>query len=57
METLDKQDNLFAQDWITTFVSTGDLLRRDATPFAPTLGSSTDDPEMTAPYDSWDWLD
>jgi hypothetical protein len=60
VETLDRQDDLFAQEWITTFVTTRDLLRRDAAPVAPvspTQGSSTDNPGMTTPYDSWDWLD
>jgi hypothetical protein len=59
-------DDLFQRDWITTFVTTRDLLRRDATPTTPTPiptptptptpapAPTTADPTMTAPYNSWD---
>jgi len=57
VETLDRQDDLFQQEWITTFVTTRDLLRRDATPAATAPASAAADPAMTVPYDSWDWLD
>jgi hypothetical protein len=57
VETLDRQDHLFEQDWITTFVTTRDLLRRDAAPVAETLAPTAAETTMTVPYDSWDWLD
>lgn len=57
METLDRQDDLFKQEWITTFVTTRDLLRRDATPVAGTLPPAAAETTIAVPYDSWDWLD
>lgn len=57
METLDRQEDLFQQEWITTFVTTRDLLRRDTNPVVSPLAPTAADPGMTVPYDSWDWLD
>ena len=57
METLSRHDDLFSQEWITSFATTRELLQRDDAPRDPAPGSWTDTPETTAPYDSWDWLD
>jgi len=57
VETPDRQYDLFNQDWITAFVATGDLLRRDATPVAETLASAAAESPMAANYDAWNRLD
>lgn len=57
METLNGHDDLLEQEWITTFVTARELLRRDAAPVEPASVSPADEPGMTIPYDTWGWLD